>query len=196
MSKDKRTATQRIEDLERALMSLYQTADNMARDLMTVKDALKLLGNKLDATVKALVRDGSKISDEVISSIMVENNIEELKQKVNTLVQQGILTPAEEIIESSFIVGRDLGQDGTVVNPRMQFTYTGISPEVREKLRGAKPGQIIEFAADKNKFEVLEVYTIGAPAAPKEDVLEVLDQEASAESSEKESTSSEEAASS
>ena len=34
-----RTASQRIDDLERS-MSLYQTADNMARDLSTSKDAL------------------------------------------------------------------------------------------------------------------------------------------------------------
>jgi hypothetical protein len=169
MSKDKRTATQRIEDLERALMSLYQTADNMARDLMTIKDALKILGNKTDAVVKALIRDGSKISDDIISSIMIENNVAELNEKVATLVAQGILTPSEEIVESSFVVGRDIGQDGKVVNPRIQFAYSGISPEVREKLRGAKPGQVIEFAADKNKFEVLEVYTIGTPGAPQEE---------------------------
>jgi hypothetical protein len=180
MSKDKRTATQRIEDLERALMSLYQTADNMARDLMTIKDALKILGNKTDALVKALVRDGSKISDDIISSIMIENNVEELKEKVATLVTQGILTPSEEIVESSFVVGRDVGQDGKVVNPRIQFAFSGINPEVREKLRGAKAGQVIEFSADKNKFEVLEVYTIGTPGAPEEELQVKLPEEQSA----------------
>jgi hypothetical protein len=184
---DKRTATQRIEDLERALMSLYQTADNMARDLMNVKDALKLLGNKADAMVKALQRDGVKINDETISEIMIENNIEELKQKVSTLVTQGILSPSEEIADSSFVVGRDLDSEGKVVNPRLQFAFSGINPEVREKLKGRKAGEVITFAEDKNKFEVLEVYTIGVPAqqvqeeAPTEAPTEAVQAPASTE---------------
>ncbi|NJO48294.1 MAG: hypothetical protein HC840_01100 [Leptolyngbyaceae cyanobacterium RM2_2_4] len=164
---DKRTASQRIDDMERGLMALYQTADNMARDLMTVKEAIKLLGNKLDSVVKASSR-GEALTDEVIAKIMVENNVEELKEKVTNLVNQGVLVAAEEVGPNSFIVGRELADDGTVQNPRMQFVVSALQPEVRDKFPGAKAGQTLELQEGKWKFEVQEVYNIQTPeqAAP------------------------------
>jgi hypothetical protein len=176
---DKRTATQRIEDLERAVMSLYNTADNMARDLMTIKDAIKLLGNKSDATIKAINR-GGEVNDEVVGNIMVENNIEELKEKVATLVTQGILTASDEVNESSFIVGRDVAQDGKVINPRIQFSFGGadLPAETKEKLKGAKVGDVVDFGPEKAKFEVQEVYRIGAPEAPAEESVAASEESA------------------
>ena len=55
----KPTASQRIDSLENGLGALFQTADNLARDMMIVKDAIKLLGNKLDAVVKLSNREVS-----------------------------------------------------------------------------------------------------------------------------------------
>src|SRR5690242_16307611 len=112
----KKTAAQRIEALENAFMSLYHTADNMARDLLTAKEAIKLLGNKLDAVAKL-----AKLSDDDIAKIMIENNIAELKGKIDNLVEKGVLTAEEEVKENSFVVGREIDQDSTVVNPRLQF---------------------------------------------------------------------------
>lgn len=164
---DKRTASQRIDDMERGLMALYQTADNMARDMMTIKEAIKLLGNKLDSVVKASAR-GEALTDEVIAKIMVENNVEELKEKVTNLVAQGVLVAAEEVGPNSFIVGRELNEAGEVQNPRMQFVVSALQPEVRDKFPGAKAGQTLELQEGKWKFEVQEVYSIQTPqqAAP------------------------------
>lgn len=165
---EKRTASQRIDDMERGLMALYQTADNMARDLMTIKEAIKLLGNKLDSVVKASAR-GELLSDEVIAKIMVENNVEELKEKVTNLVSQGILVAAEEVGSNSFVVGRELGEDGTVANPRMQFVVSALQPEVRDKFPSAKVGQVLDLQEGKWKFEIQEVYSIQTPEASKPD---------------------------
>lgn len=159
---DKRTASQRIDDMERGLMALYQTADNMARDLGTIKEAIKLLGNKLDSVVKAS-RQGETLTDEVIARIMVENNMEELKEKVTNLVNQGVLKAAEEVGPNSFVVGREIGDDGAVANPRMQFVVSALQPEVRDKFPGSKAGQILELQEGKWKFEVQEVYSIVTP---------------------------------
>lgn len=166
MSQDKRTATQRIEDLERALMSLYQTADNMARDLMTIKDAIKLLGNKLDAVVQASER--GTVNNDVVAAIMVENNVSELKSKVDNLVAQGILAAEEAITDKSFVVGREVDSEGKVVNPRLQFTMGALPPETSAKLVGGMPGQVITLQEDKLKFEVLETYAIQTPKASEE----------------------------
>lgn len=153
-----RTASQRIDDLERGLMALYQTADNMARDLMTIKEAIKLLGNKLDSVVKA-----SGISDDTISKLMIENNVSELKDKVDELVRNGVLVATDEVKANSFVVGRELGEDGAVQNPRMQFVVSALQPNVGGKFPGAKVGQVLDLEEGKWKFEVLEAYDIASP---------------------------------
>lgn len=161
---DKRTASQRIDDMERGLMALYQTADNMARDMGVIKEAIKLLGNKLDAVVKASNR-GEALNDEVIAKIMVENNVEELKGKVTDLVNQGVLVAAEEVGPNSFVVGREIDENGTVVNPRMQFVVSALQGEIKDKFPGSKAGQILDLQEGKFKFEVQEVYNLQTPQA-------------------------------
>lgn len=178
-----RTATQRLGDLERALMALYQTADNMARDIGTIKDALKLLGNKVDAMVKATQR-GEFMDDAVLTKIMIENNIEELKNKVDQLISQGFLAKNEEVTANSFIVGREVDEKGEVANPRLQFALSALAEPVRLKILGAKPGQLLELQEGKLKFEVLESYTIQTPKQPEEapvDELEAADAAMAAE---------------
>lgn len=184
---DKRTASQRIEDMERGLMALYQTADNMARDMMTIKEAIKLLGNKLDAVVKATSR-GEQLTDEVISKIMVENNVEELKNKVQDLVNQGVLVAAEEVTTNSFIVGREIDADGKVQNPRMQFVVSALAENVRSKFPGAKAGQTLELEEGKWKFEVQEVYSIQTPQAPQVEAQEAQEEAKEESKAEAEST--------
>src|SRR5271170_6768520 len=93
-TEQKRTAVQRIDDLERGLMGMYQAGDNLARDIMTIKEAIKLLGGKVDAIVKATMA-GEDLNDDVLSRIMVENNVTELKTKVSQLVTSGTLVPYE-----------------------------------------------------------------------------------------------------
>ena len=59
---------------------MYQAGDNLASDTQTLKEAIKLLGNKIDAIVKATMA-GEDLNDEVLSRIMVENNVTELKSE-------------------------------------------------------------------------------------------------------------------
>jgi hypothetical protein len=160
---DKRNASQRIEDLERALMSLFQTCDNMARDLTLVKDAVKILGNKVDAIAKA-----AGISDDTISAIMVENNVAELKGKVDTLVSSGVLVLTDTAGDSSFLVGSEINEEGTVVNPRLQFALSALQGELQEKLKGSKAGDVITLQEGKLKFQVQEVYNIQTPTTSEE----------------------------
>lgn len=190
MSKDKRNATQRIEDLEHALMSLYQTADNMARDLTMVKDAIKLLGNKLDAVVKASER-GAGVNDTVVASIMVENNVADLKEKADRLVAQGILVAEEAVGEKSFVVSREQDDQGNIVNPRLQFTMGSLTPELRAKIVGGMPGQVITLEEGKLKLEILETYSIQTPSAQSTEESEsVPASESTEESAESNSVSS------
>jgi hypothetical protein len=170
---DSRTASQKIQDLERAVGASFQTMDNMTRDILTIKEAIKLLGNKVDAIVKALQTSMSAtINDDVISKIMVENNVEELKNKVTDLVTQGILAPQDEVDDNSFLVGREVNDIGEVVNPRLQFTLQALVEDLRGKLKGARPGNVVTLQEGKLRFELLETYAVvpvpEQPAAPSE----------------------------
>jgi hypothetical protein len=161
---DTRSASQKIGDLENALMALYQTADNMARDLMTIKDAIKLLGNKVDSIVKAS-SSGEAISDEVVGRIMIQNNVEELANKVRVMVASGILESQEQVGSDSFVVGCEQSDDGTTVNPRLQFALSALTPELQEKIKGSKVGDVLTLEKDKLKFKIVETYQIKQPSA-------------------------------
>ena len=132
--KDQRSASQKIQDLENAVMSLYQTLDNVIKDLGTVKEAIKLLGNKVDSIVKASA-NGEQLSDAVLSRIMIENNCEELANKVKLMLAQGVIVPQEQVADQSFVVGAELNDAGETINPRLQFGLFALRPELREKLK-------------------------------------------------------------
>lgn len=156
-----RSATERLNDLEQAMLNLYQTVDNMARDLLTIKDAIKLLGNKTSAIVTV-----AGISEDAVGAAMVANNVKDLGDKVADLVKQGFLSAEAVVTANSFVVGREQDDEGKVVNPRIQFTVAALDPEVQSKVIGHGTGEVISIAEGKLKLEILESYAIQAPTAP------------------------------
>jgi exo-beta-1,3-glucanase (GH17 family) len=179
MSKDKASASARIEALEQSsqrleqgLMALYQTADNMARDLITMKEALKLLGNKMDSVVQVISK-GETLNDENISKAMVENNVADLKEKVAQLVSNGVLVASETVEANSFIVGEEVEDSGKVINPRIQSIVSAFEDSVKSKIVGAKVGQLVEVKEGKAKLNIQEVYAIQVPAPEQEATTEV-----------------------
>jgi hypothetical protein len=160
-----KSATERLQDLEQSMMSNFQTLDTMARDILVIKEAIKLLGNKVDSIVKASER-GQPLSDDVLTKIMIENNVEDLRGKVTNLVSQGILAQQEVVDETSFLVGREVNDAGEVVNPRLQFALQALQEDMRQKLRGSKAGDVISLQEGKLKFEILETYSVQPPKAP------------------------------
>lgn len=161
----KKTAAQRIDDLEFAVNQVYVMSNNMAADLMLIKDAVKLLGKKVDAMVQ-IINKNEAMTDENIAKLMVEMNIEELKKKIEALIEKGILVPAEEISQTGFIVGQELDQDGKVVQPRTQFAVSALQPEIAPKILGKKAGDVIEVSEGKLSLKVMEVYEIKTPSEP------------------------------
>jgi hypothetical protein len=168
---DKRTASQRIDDLEKAVMSIFNVANNMARENTLIKNAIKLLDNKVDSIVQAATA-GKPITNEVLDAIMKENEIEELKGKVDNLIKQGFLVPTDGAAVDSFVVGAETepdaedGTPGKVRHARLQFTVQSLAKEIQEKLAGAKPGDTVKFKDDAYVFKVAEVYKIVNPTPP------------------------------
>lgn len=161
---DKRTATQKLADLEGATMSLFSVTDNLSRDLAMIRDAIKLLDNKLNAIVKA-TRGSEALTDEVISRIMIQNNADELKAKVDKMVTEGILVAETIVSENAFVIGKESDESGTVVNPRLQFALKALPAELQAKIVGAEVGTTLDVEPGKLKLTVTESYKIQYPEA-------------------------------
>ncbi len=159
-----KNASQRIEDLEKGLMSMYQAFNGVAQDLANAKEALKLLGNKVSSIVTVSAK-GDLVTEDSVNKTMIENNVAELKSKVDGLITQGILVNQETAESNSFLVGRELDDQGNIANPRLQFALAALQPDVQEKIKGRKAGDVVTIQEGKLKFELLEVYSIEAPKA-------------------------------
>jgi len=160
-----RSASQRIEDLEKGLMSMYQAFDGVAQDLSLAKDALKLLSNRV-ASLQSVVVAGDSPTEDNVNKAMIANNVKELEQKVDSLKEQGVLTTSDLVTKNTFVVGRELDDAGNVVNPRLQFALAALQPEVQAKIKDNVVGSVVSIQEGKLKFEILEIYSINPPKAP------------------------------
>jgi hypothetical protein len=137
----------------------------MARDLMTLKETVKLLNNKLDAVVKS-INAGGPITDESINKIMIENNAKDLKAKVDQMVAQGLLAASNTVESGSFVVISESNSAGEVVNPRMQFLLSDLQhEEAKTKLNGLKVGDSTQIGDSGGSVTVLEAYSVVVPSA-------------------------------
>lgn len=160
-----RSAAQKIADLENAVMSLYGVADSLAKELGTVKAAMKLLNNKVSAVVKASDR-GLPLNDATLEQIMIENNCEELAERVQKMVESGVVVAEESVSPNSFVVASELDENDKVLSPRIQFALKAIKEEYQTKLVGAKVGDVLLVEEGKLKVKILESYKINAPQVP------------------------------
>jgi regulator of replication initiation timing len=162
---NKKTATERLEVLENTANSIIQAIQpvaNMAQDLMSLREAVKLLNNKLDSVVKA-INAGTALTDENLNAIMTDNNAKELQDKVTKMVSDGLLVTTDTITKDSFVVINEQDGTGKIVNPRMQFLLSALNnEEVRAKLDGAKVGDNIALGDKGGSLNVLEAYSIAA----------------------------------
>lgn len=172
-----KTASERLTDLETNMAQVgqaLQVLENLARDMMGTKEALKLLNNKVEALTKCVLNGNSPTEDQ-LSEYMIENNVKELSDKVAEMMRQGILAVSDTVSDDSFVVINEADPSGKIVNPRMQFLVSKLQPgEVRQKLAGSKVGDTIPVGTDGASINVLESYSVTvpqaeAPAAPASD---------------------------
>ena len=159
--KKQRNASERLADLENASLQLFHLNNTIAKDILVIKEALKLLDNKVNAITKAS-NGGEELTDEVLTRIMVENDMAVLAQRVSDMVSEGMLVAEENVSENSFIVGRELDATDKVIHQRLQFALKMVKPEHQAKVLGAKVGDTVDIE-ENVKFLVLESYSIHAP---------------------------------
>ena len=167
-TENKKTATERLEVLENTVNSIIQAIQplaNMAQDLMALREATKLLNNKLDAVVKS-INAGTALTDENLGQLMTENNAKELQDKVTKMVTDGLLAATDTVSKDSFVVISEADETGKVVNPRMQFLLSALqNEEIKAKLEGATVGANIPVGDKGASLNVLEAYNIVVPQA-------------------------------
>jgi regulator of replication initiation timing len=168
-TENKKTATERLEILENTAQSIIQAIQplaNMAQDLMALREAVKLLNNKLDSTIGCL-NAKEDLTDDNIGARMTANNAKDLQDKVTKMVNDGLLAATTTIGKDSFVVLNEQDSTGKIVNPRMQFLLSALqNEEVKTKLEGATVGSNIPVGDKGGSLNILEAYNIVAPQAP------------------------------
>jgi hypothetical protein len=169
---DKRTATQRIEDLEKVVTGLYnnmneaftalRSMQNVQSDLVVVKEALKIINKKVEAIVQ-VANESTGITVDSVSALVVKMNVEDLKAQVESYVNGGQLAPTDTVAADSYLVCEELTADGTVTNPRVQFRLDSQEKTTADLFLGKKAGDTVSFGENKLDAKVLEVYTLLPP---------------------------------
>lgn len=172
MSEDKRTATQRIEDLEKVASVLYQNLIQMKNitdslmksqgDMGLIKEATRLLNKKLEAVVQ-LSKPETGVSAESVSNLVLKMNVEDLTSQVAEYVKNGHLVSAEEVSPNSYLVCEEYNPDGTLANPRIQFRLDSQEQSTSDAFKGKKAGDTVSFGENKFSAKILEIYTLVEP---------------------------------
>lgn len=183
-TENKKTASERLEIVENTVNSLIQAVQpmaNMAQDLMALREAVKLLNNKLDAVVKC-TNAGSPLTDENLNQVMTQNNAKELEDRVSKMVSDGLLAATDVVQKDSFVVINEADSNGKIVNPRMQFLLSALqNEEIKGKLEGATVGANVPVGESGASLNVLEIYNIVVPNTPEaSETQETAPQETSA----------------
>ena len=172
---DTRTATQKIEDLEKVVTMLYQATaetknavENLLRsqgDMALVKDALKLLNKKTEAIILTATPE-TGITAAAVSALVIKMNVEDLTAQVAGYVENGHLAVAEEVADGTYLVCEESNAEGALVNPRIQFRLDSQDAATQAALKGKKVGDVTSFGDGKFTAKLLEIYTITDHKAP------------------------------
>jgi hypothetical protein len=172
---DTRTATQRIEDLERVVASMYQATGKLilavedltkkTDDVVLVKEALKLLNRKTEAIVQTATPE-SGITDAAVSAVLIKLNTADLINQTAGYVSAGFLATSETVAADSFVACEEVNSEGTIVNPRIQFRLDSQPQATQDSLIGKKAGDSVSFGENKFGVKILEVYKLQTPPAP------------------------------
>lgn len=179
--KDTRTATQRLDDLERVVASLYSAVNQLIQvndkisklvaDIPLLHQAVKLLNRRIEGVVRA-ASESAGITIASVSAEVVKMNLEELKAQVAQGIADGHLSASEVITDTSFAVVEEFAPDGTVASERTQFPVGAQPDEVKAQLLGKKVGDTASFGPEKFSLKVLEVYQVNEPKAPEAAAVE------------------------
>lgn len=156
-----KTAGERIETLERTVGTLRKMIEVMATEMDKIQQSQIAIAQRLDATLK--VASEGELNEKNVNEFVANYEIKRMKAQTDVLIEQGVFVPSETLEASGFVIGRELDKDGVVISPRTQAAVASLPEEVKEKLIGAKIGDLVTFSDDKLSFQVDEIFSIVTP---------------------------------
>jgi len=164
----KLTAVQKIGLLEEKLINHEKNFIILAQENDKLKNLITSLAKRLNATIRAGEVEGG-ITNKSVNDMIVKDNVKELEGKVTFLQEQGVLKLNNEaaITTQTFVVGRELDEDGKELNPRVQFAIGSLDKKIQDKLVGYKVGDLLRLEEGDPELEILEIYEIVNPKIDK-----------------------------
>lgn len=155
----KMNATQKIASLENIVVGQEQQIKILADEIDKLRGTISSIAKRLNASIQATETHDS------VNKIIIDENVKELEGKVKFLVDQKVLTlnQESEIVEKTFVVGRELNGDGEVVNPRVQFAVGSLPKDLKDKIIGNKVGSLVQTDESDLRLEITEAYQINEP---------------------------------
>lgn len=167
-----KNAAQRIESLEATVNALLNAHNNnmksfeiLAEEIDKVRELNLAVARRLNVAIT--VSESGQLTHEKVNAAIVDQNATNLKNSVDFMVKEGLLSPKEgEANGTDFIVARELKDDGSVINPRLQFSMVQMnSLEDGKKLVnaiiGKKVGDVVKKDEnDTTSLEILEILSV------------------------------------
>lgn len=145
------TATQRLEKLENAIVETIEAAQFLVQENSKLKAVIEDLEAKIEAIIKVQQIDAQ------VNEFIVNKNEQDLKDRVSALVEKGEIEPCETIGPETFVVALEKNDEGTITNPRIQFSMITVSDaDLKVELIGKKTGDVFKYKTAN--VEILETY--------------------------------------
>lgn len=166
-----KNAAQRIASVEKSLQALSENTSSALNQInKSTMDKINILADEIDKLANSLKSINKRLNavlettqtKDTVNQMMVEDAVKELKGKVEELVKLGAIERDDQlpITDRTFVVGREISEDGSEVNPRVQFATASLQEELQTKLLGKKVGDVVKFDEGQPAFEITEMYRI------------------------------------
>lgn len=148
----------------KALQNLALTQENkiniLADEIDKLSNLLLTLNKKVNAIIDAA--EGGAISKQAVGAVLVDKAVQELKARVDELVNVKAIIASDEEISTprTFIVAREIDAKGDVVNPRTQFALISLDEKLHSMFMGKKVGDVVTPEGSDIKIEIQEVYKL------------------------------------
>jgi hypothetical protein len=157
---EKPGALQRVEALEEFREELLRA---VRQTFAVVEQRLQNLEETAEALVNKVGRDDVEEEVKRLHIERLEAKSEQEKAALDAAIKQGQIVETDAIGELSVVVGSEVDKDGNKLYPsRVQLLYATLKPEYKEKLLGAKVGEVV-VTPFESKFTVLAIYNVVDP---------------------------------
>lgn len=163
---DQRQLTKRTANALERLERVEQSQGQVLGGLSQMQAQTSALVEVLDAVVELVGTEKVQVELAKQRREKAAKKAEAEKKQLDEMLLQGLLIPADEVTQTSIVVGQEKTKSGEVIHPGyVRLPWQGINPQFRDKFLKLKVGDKVDFP-DGGSFEIQELYTLN-PNPPK-----------------------------